>query len=496
MSVDDDVEAKIRRMYFAEHWPVGTVATQLAQHPDVVRRVLKLDEPRAPAAQRLLLVEPYKDFIRQTLKEYPTLRATRLFDMVKPRGYEGEVRTLRTYVAGVRPRAAREAYLRVSTLPGEQAQIDWAHVGKVRVQGGERPLWAFVMVLSWSRAMWGEFVFDMTVHSLRRSLARAAEYFGGNTRQWLFDNPKTVVLSRHGDAVRFHPRLLDVSSHYCVSLRLCTVRKPNQKGRVERAIRYVRERFLAGRELRSVAQANTEFLAFINDVANPRPHPTIPNTTVAECLAQEKTRLLRLPDAALAIEEVVPATVDKTAFVRFDTNDYSVPHEYAEEAKSTLTLAADDITVRLLSAGVEVARHARCWGRRQEIEQPAHREALLAQKRGAREAKGQERLRAIAPNVDILFARWVETGRNVGSLTARLAGLLRSYDDDTVAAAVSEVIARGTQDVGAVAVICEQLRRKANKPVPLDVALGSHVPDRDVIPHSLEGYDGKPKRRV
>ena len=154
-------------------------------------------------------------------------------------------------------------------MPGEQAQVDWAHVGKVRVPGGERPLWAFVMVLSWSRAMWGEFVFDMTVHSLRRSLARAAAYFEGNTRQWLFDNPKTVVLARHGDAVRFHPRLLDVSSHYCVSLRLCTVRKPNQKGRVERAIRYVRERFLAGRELCSVEQANTEFLAFINAAAAP-----------------------------------------------------------------------------------------------------------------------------------------------------------------------------------------------------------------------------------
>ena len=120
----------------------------------------------------------------------------------------------------------------------------------------------------------------------------------------------------------------------------------------------------------------------------------------------------------------------------------------------------------------------------------------MAQKRGASEAKGQDRLRAIAPNVDILFARWVERGRNVGNLTARLAGLLRSYDDDIVAAAVTEVIARGTQDVGAVAIVCEQLRRKANKPVPLDVALGSHVPDRDVIPHALEGYDGKPKRRV
>ena len=496
MTVTVDIEAEIRRLHFAEHWPVGTIASQTQQHADVVRRVLGLDTRMPSPTERLLLVEPYKDFIAETLKKYPTLRATRLFDMVKPRGYEGEVRTLRAYVAGVRPKPPREAYLRVSTLPGEQAQVDWAHVGKVRVPGGERPLWAFVMVLSWSRAMWGEFIFDQTVHSLRRSLARAADYFGGNARQWLFDNPKTVVLERHGDAVRFHPRLLDVSSHYCVSLRLCTVRKPNQKGRVERAIRYVRERFLDGRELRSVAQANTEFLLFLNDVANPRPHPTLPGVTVAECLAREKPRLLRLPDVPLAIEEVLPVTVDKTAFIRFDTNDYSVPHAYAQQESSTLTVAADDITVRVLKGEVEVARHARCWGRRQCVEDLSHREALIAEKRGASEAKGQERLRAIAPDVDILFARWVETGRNVGSLTARLAGLLRSYDDDTVAAAVTAVIARGTHDVGAVAIVCEQLRRKANKPVPLDVVLGSHVPDRDVIPHSLEGYDGKPKRRV
>src|SRR4051812_17620359 len=99
MSVSEEVQAEIRRLYFSEHWPVGTVASQLKQHADVVRRVLKLDAPRTPVAERLLLVEPYKDFIEETLKKYPTLRATRLFDMVKPRGYSGEVRTLRSYVA-------------------------------------------------------------------------------------------------------------------------------------------------------------------------------------------------------------------------------------------------------------------------------------------------------------------------------------------------------------------------------------------------------------
>jgi len=72
---------------------------------------------------------------------------------------------------------------------------------------------------------------------------RACRYFRGTARQWLFDNPKIVVLERHGDAVRFHPELLALSGQLCVAPRLCGVRKPQQKGKVERAMRYLRERF-------------------------------------------------------------------------------------------------------------------------------------------------------------------------------------------------------------------------------------------------------------
>jgi transposase len=487
-----EVEAEIKRLHYAEHWPVGTVATQLGVHADVVRRVLGLLDPRPSPPQRPRLVDPYADFIAQTLKKYPGLKSTRLFDMVKPRGFTGAIRTLREHVATVRPRPEREAYLRMDTLIGEQAQVDWAHVGKVPVPGGERSLWLFVIVLSWSRAMWAEFVFDLSVHSLLRSLSRAADYYGGCVRQWLFDNPKTVVVERHGEAIRFHPKLLELSGSYCVGLRLCTVRKANQKGRVERAIRYLRDRFLAGREVRSIEQGNRELLAFLDEVAHPRPHPTLPGRTVADCLVEEKKRLLPLPKAAPATDLVEPVPVDKTAFARFDTNDYSAPPEHRE---TTLTLAADDRFVRLLEGEREVARHARCWGRRQRVEDPAHRQAILEQKRGAREAKGQDRLRAAVPGIDALFARWVDSGRNVGSLTARTVILLDQYGEATVAAAVSEVLARGTHDPGAVAVICDQLRRKDDKPVPLDTPLGSHVRDRDVIPHSLESYDEKSKRR-
>jgi len=301
--------------------------------------------------------------------------------------------------------------------------------------------------------------------------------------------PKTVVLERHGDAARFHPLLLELSGAYCASLRLCAPRKGNQKGKVERAIRYLRERFLAGREVRSIEQGNRELLAFLAEVANARPHPVQQGRTVAECLVEEQHRLLPLPKSPPATDVVMPINVDKTAFVRFDTNNYSVSPDYAE---GTLTLAADDVTVRVLrGGGEEVARHARNWGRRQRIEDPAHRQALLETKRGAQEARGQERLRAAVPGIGRLFERWVDAGRNVGSLTARTVPLLDIYGEDIVRQAVLEVLAGSTHDHHAVAVICERLRRKTNKPVPL----GSHVPDRDVIPHSLESYDVRPKRR-
>ena len=224
MTVELAVEAEIRRLHYAEHWPVGTIASQLGVHPDVVRRVLGLLEPHRPSLPRPRLVDPFTAFIDETLAKYPRLRATRLHDMVRARGYMGSVRTLREHVAQVRPAPRREAFLRLEPLIGEQAQIDWAHVAKVPVAGGVRSLWLFVMVLSWSRAMWAEFVFDTTVHSLLRSLVRAASSFQGVTRQWLFDHPKIIVLERHGEAVRFHPLLLELAGLFHVQLRLCTVR--------------------------------------------------------------------------------------------------------------------------------------------------------------------------------------------------------------------------------------------------------------------------------
>jgi len=487
MTVLPDIEAEIRRLYFAEHWRRGTIATQLGLHVDVVERVIGPTGRGAKASgQSMMILDPFLTVIAETLERYPRLRATRLYDMLVGRGYEGSIRTLRRYVASVRPLPKSEVFLRVEPLIAEQAQIDWAHVGYLQFPGGRRALWVFLLVLSYSRAMWGEFVLDLSVYSLRRSLLRAARYFGGSSRQWLFDNPKTVVLERHGDAVRFHPLLLDLAGAMHVQPRLCAVRKPQQKGRVERAVRFLRERFLAARTIHGVEQGNAQLLDFIERIAHPRPHPRWPDRTVADLLNDERPRLLALPEVMPSSDLVHPVVADKTAFVRFDTNAYSVPPLHA---RTTLTLVASDVDVRLLDGSVLIARHARCWGRHQRIESPEHRAELLAQKRQGKDLKGRDRLKAEVSGIDALFAAWVDAGRNIGSMTARTLQLLNLYGADVLTSAVAEVTARGSHDPGALAVVCDQHRQNLHRAVPLPVVFADHVKDRDVIPHDLGGYD-------
>jgi transposase len=488
MTVSADTEAHIRRLFFGEHWKRGTIANQLVIHTDVVERVIGRVGPcpKEPTSSIPESLHTFAAFIDETLEKYPRLVATRLYDMLVARGFTGSIRLVRKYVKRVRPRPKSEAFLRVHPLVAEQAQIDWGHVGYLDVPGGKRPLWVFVCVLAYSRAIWAELVLDMSVHSLRRSLVRAATFFGGSCRQWLFDNPKTIVSERHGDTVRFHPTLLELAGAMRVEPRVCGVRKPHEKGRVERAIRYLRERFFAARTIHSIEQGNAQLLEFIDTIAMKRPHPQWPERTVTDVFEEERPRLLALPDVVPSTDLVEPIVADKTAFVRFDANIYSVPTKFA---RASLTLVANDTHIRLLDRGTEVASHVRVWGKKQLREDPAHAAELLEQKRAARIPKGRDRLHAEIKGIDRLFARWVEVGRNLGSMTARAISLLDAYGADVLRAAVDEAMARGVHDPGALAVLCEKLRKNLGQPIPMPLDIGVHVPDRDVIPHDLGGYD-------
>jgi hypothetical protein len=184
---------------------------------------------------------------------------------------------------------------------------------------------------------------------------------------------------------------------------------------------------------------------------------------------------------------VGPISVDKTAFVRLDTNRYSVPPRYARRA---LTLVSDDQLVRLLDGAEEIARHARSWGRHQTIEVREHRAEILEEKKKARDLKGRDRLRVEVPDIEALLTRWVDAGRNLGSMVGFTIKLLDAYGPAVMREVVADMIARGIHDRGAMAILCEQRRKRRAGPAPLVLQLGDHVVERDVVPHDLGGYDG------
>lgn len=484
-----EIETAIIRMSQVEKWPVETIAKQFGVHHSVVTRVLTHHGVPKPAqTRRPSMLDPFLPFIAETLDKFPHLHASRLYQMVRERGYRGRPDHFRHQVAQVRPRPHAEAYLRLKTLPGEQGQVDWGHFGKHRIGCAERSLMAFVMVLAWSRMLFVRFFLDAKMASFLRGHQEAFIAFGGCPRVLLYDNLKSAVLERRGDAIRFHPTLLAFAGHYRYEPRPVAVARGNEKGRVERAIGYIRTAFFAGRSFRDVQDLNRQADDFCTGLAAERRWPDDPTQCVAEAFASERPHLLAQPDVPFNTDECIPVHVGKTPYVRFDGNDYSVPHT---AVRRTLLLAASPTEVRILDGNQVIAVHPRSYDRRQQIEDPAHIQALIAQKRQARGHSGIDRLHNAAPASEDLLGAIAQRGGTLGSPTARLLRLLAQYGAQELQRAIVEALERSTPNISAVTHILDRRGFERGKPPPIPVVLpdtcrAKHIV---VIPHSLKSYD-------
>ena len=230
MTIGPELEARILRYHHVEKWRPNTIARQLRVHHSTVARVLAhAGLPVARVIRRPSAIDPYVDFILQTLGEFQTLTAARLYAMVRERGYRGAPDHFRHRVALLRPRPVTQAYLRLRTLPGEVMQCDWAHFGHLQVGRASRPLMAFVMVLAWSRRIYLRFFLDARMASFLAGHAGAFAAFGGCSRIIQYDNLKSAVLERRGDAIRFNPTLLAFAAHHRYEPRPVAVARGNEK---------------------------------------------------------------------------------------------------------------------------------------------------------------------------------------------------------------------------------------------------------------------------
>jgi len=282
--------------------------------------------------------------------------------------------------------------------------------------------------------------------------------------------------------------MLELAAHYRFEPIPVAVARGNQKGRVEKGIRYVRDSFFAAREWKDLEDLNEQALQWCLGLTAYRKCVEDRSMTVREAFELEKENLLSLPDNPFPAYDRAEARVGKTPYVRFDLNDYSVPYTLV---KKTLSVVADMKTVRILDGGREVSSHARCWERDGQIENPAHVKELEEHKKEASQHRGMDRLRHAAPSSQDMLKIAAERGNNLGGLTTGLLKLLDLYGPAEVEQAIQETLQSQAVHLSAVRLVLERRRREKNLAPPVEIVVPDDPRIRDlvVIPHSLSTYD-------
>ncbi len=382
----------------------------------------------------------------------------------------------------------KEAFLKLKTLPGEQAQVDWGHFGRFECGKAKRPLMAFVMVLSWSRQIFLRFYPGAGMGYFLQGHVDAFSFFDGCARELLYDNLKSAVLERRGDAIHFNPTLLQLAGHYRFAAKPVNVARGNEKGRCERAIRFIRDSFFKGREWTDLADLNKQANDWCTTIAAERKWVEDRNQTVGQTFEIEKKSLLPLPHDHFPAQDITLVRAGKTPYIRYDLNLYSVPHTHVGR---TLTVAATLDLVRILDGAKEIARHVRSFDRDQQVEDASHIENLVARKTEAKQHRGMDRLAYAVPSSRMLFEKAALRGQNLGALTTGLIKVLDQYGQEESELAVVEILRTDATHISAIRQVLEQRHREKGllPPIPVQLPNDPRIQNLVVRPQSLAGYD-------
>lgn len=332
------------------------IAATLGISRNTVRKYLRAPEiPKPkPRPKQPSKLEPFVPYIQQRLSEGVD-NCVVLLRELKGQGYTGGYSILKDYVKPFRRPRISEATMRFETLPGEQAQVDFGLCKYTTPDGKVHRIWVFVMVLSWSRAIYVEFIARADVATFIRCHINAFRKFGGMARRILYDNTKNVVLERdeNGNPV-WNARFLDFALRMGFEIKLCRPYRAQTKGRVESGVKYVKRNFWPSARFTDLADLNRQAAVWAESVADLRIHGTT-HERPADRLAEERPYLQPLP----AYERVAPflreeRRVSRDGFVQFGSAWYGATWRLAGQ---TVQVEAKSGTVEIWSRDTRVAVH-------------------------------------------------------------------------------------------------------------------------------------------
>jgi len=478
--------AEIRRLHKVEGMSQRAIARRLGVNRRTVVKALASSAP--PGYHRSSsgsILDPYKPKIHALLAEDPKLRAVRVLELIEPDGYSGKISLVRNFVREIRPLyQPQRVFLRMEYDPAEYAQVDWAEMpDPVLWQGRECKVYAFMLVVCYSRLLYLEFSLGIKLWDFLRCHQNAFLAIGGVPKACVYDNLSSVVKRRRGTDITLNETFQHFAGHYCFQVHPCWPGEPNEKGAVERPVDYVKGNFWAGRVFADYLDLERRGRHWQDHTANVRVHGITHERPVHRFLA-EKQALLPLPPTRFDTDWVLSPKVSKQCLVRVDTNDYSViPTCY----RQPIEVRVDDKSVRILLRGQQVAQHARCYGRHQVIIDRDHNQAIW-------ESRTMKRFTALKRGFLTAYGRvghhfYEGLSRRTDLLTAALRQLLeleQIYPHQDILAALEAVMRQGSYDPAAVKYWLMFASQPATSP-PTPVPNTAQIP---VEERDLHVYDG------
>ena len=378
----------VEQRFMIKHWyDKGISISEIARLTGRDRKTIRkaLEEPLIATAPerkpRACKLDPYLSYLEQRIEE-GVLNARKLCGEIKQLGYPGKETQIRVFVQPFRQARQQEACLRFETEPGQQGQVDWGHFGLIEHQGRQRRLYAFVMTLGWSRAMYVEFTVSTDVIHFLRCHLQAFHFFRGVPREILHDNLKTAVLSRDAEGtIRWNPRYLDFADYYGFLPRACQPYRAQTKGKVESGIKYLRNNFWLGLKYSGLRDLNLQALGWLDTVANIRVHGTTGEVPFVRLPLEGLQPLLGKPDYDTSL--IAHRRSSKDCLISYQGNYYSIPAPYAQQR--LLVKETEDGELHVFSAeGEQIACHRLVGGRHQRVIIPAHYRAIKTAAQRAR----------------------------------------------------------------------------------------------------------------
>jgi len=352
-----------------------SIARALGLHVQTVRAILRQTVPNPYRRERAgsKLLAPFLDFIKDRLAAVGYC-AMSVFEEIREKGYAGSYDVVRRFVSPLRAEAFPEATTRFETPPGRQGQVDWGQCWTI-LAGKRIKAHLFVMTLGFSRRMYAVGTEDEKMPSFIRSHIEAFDHFGGIPHEIVYDNLKSVVLERdfEGSRIKWNAPFWDFCRYYGFRPRPHKPYRPQTKGKVESGVKYVK-RFLRGKEFESLAHLNAVLAEWIANTADQRLHGTTHRRPAEMFKAEEALLIDHRGKPAYGLQERSVRTVSRDCLVAFETNRYSVPHQWVGRRVEVQAVAD---TIRIFHEGRLLVTHERIQGTYETRADRSHYEGLI-----------------------------------------------------------------------------------------------------------------------